>query len=68
MYRANYLGQSISVCRATSRKVQSIPKDRAKKILGTFKNRPSKVYTKFLLTLLHIDLQINFFTIYLFIF
>ncbi len=33
MCRANYLGQGISVCRATSRKVQSLPKDRAKKIL-----------------------------------
>ncbi len=48
MYTTNYLGQSISVCRATSRKVQSLPKDRAKKRVGTFKNRLSKVYNKFL--------------------
>jgi negative regulator of sigma E activity len=33
MYRENYLGQSISVCKATSRKVKTLPKDRAKKIL-----------------------------------
>jgi hypothetical protein len=33
MYRSNYLGQSISVCRATNRKMQSLLKDRARKIL-----------------------------------
>ncbi len=45
---ANYLPKNFWVYSATHRKVQNLPKDRAKKILGVFKNTPSKVYIKLL--------------------
>ncbi len=48
MHIANYLGQFFSVCSATRKKVHNLPKDRARKIRGVFKNPLSIIYLKFL--------------------